>query len=78
MDPVSIGIDVSKATLTIAVVPSQCQRTAALLRARGIVTRDVDLSELAKAEGALTCSSLIVELTGGQEVRRSEGLLGWR
>jgi dimethylargininase len=48
----------------VTMVPSQWPRTAALLRARGVVTRDVDLSELAKAEGALTCSSLIVELTG--------------
>ncbi len=45
----------------VTMVPSQWPRTAALLRARGVVTRDVDLSELAKAEGALTCSSLIVE-----------------
>ena len=43
----------------VTLVPSQCPRTAALLRARGVITRDVDLSELAKAEGALTCSSLI-------------------
>ena len=51
-------------TLTVGgvtLVPSQCPRTAARLRALGVVTRDVDLSELAKAEGALTCSSVIVE-----------------
>jgi dimethylargininase len=35
--------------------------TAARLAARGIVARSVDLSELARAEGALTCSSVIVE-----------------
>ena len=46
----------------VTLVPSQCPRTAGLLRARGVVTRDVDLSELAKAEGALTCSSLIVHV----------------
>ena len=45
----------------VTLVPSQCPRTAARLRARGVITRDVDLSELAKAEGALTCSSVIVE-----------------
>lgn len=45
----------------VTLVSSQCSRTAALLRARGVITRAVDLSELAKAEGALTCSSLIVE-----------------
>jgi dimethylargininase len=44
----------------VTLVSSQCPRTAALLRARGVITRDVDLSELAKAEGGLTCSSLIV------------------
>ena len=51
-------------TLTLSgvtLVASQCARTAALLRARGVITREVDLSELAKAEGALTCSSLIVD-----------------
>lgn len=46
----------------VTLVASQCPRTAAILRARGVVTREVDLSELAKAEGALTCSSLIVEV----------------
>ena len=45
----------------VTLVPSQWPRTAAILRAHGIHTRDVDLSELAKAEGALTCSSVIVE-----------------
>jgi dimethylargininase len=45
----------------VTLVPSQSPRTAALLRAQGVITRDVDLSELAKAEGALTCSSLIVQ-----------------
>ena len=46
----------------VTLVPSQCPRTAARLRAHGVVTREVDLSELAKAEGALTCSSVIVEV----------------
>lgn len=45
----------------VTLVPGQWPRTAAILRAHGIHTRDVDLSELAKAEGALTCSSVIVE-----------------
>lgn len=44
----------------VTLVASQYPRTAALLRAHGVVTREVDLSELAKAEGALTCSSVIV------------------
>lgn len=45
----------------VTLVASSCPRTAAILHARGVITRAVDLSELAKAEGALTCSSLIVE-----------------
>lgn len=43
----------------VTLVPSGSPRTAARLIDRGVVTRVVDLSELAKAEGALTCSSLI-------------------
>jgi dimethylargininase len=35
-------------------------RTRAKLEAHGIAVRTVDLSELAKAEGAVTCCSLIV------------------
>jgi dimethylargininase len=37
-------------------------RTAQLLRDAGVNVRMVDASELAKAEGALTCCSVIVEL----------------
>jgi dimethylargininase len=40
-------------------------RTAARLAARGVETFAVDVSELAKAEGALTCCSVIVS-RGGQ------------
>ena len=46
----------------VTLVASTCPRTAAILNAQGVVTRAVDLSELAKAEGALTCSSVIVEV----------------
>jgi len=46
----------------VTLVASSCPRTAAILNARDVITRAVDLSELAKAEGALTCSSLIVEV----------------
>jgi dimethylargininase len=46
----------------VTLVASSCPRTAAILNARGVVTRPVDLSELAKAEGALTCSSVIVDV----------------
>jgi dimethylargininase len=40
---------------------SEYPRTAALLAQRGLIVCDVDLSELAKAEGAVTCCSLIVD-----------------
>ncbi len=56
LTPVAVADDEPFAgnTLTlggVTLVASQCPRTAALLRARGVITRDVDLSELAKAEG---------------------------
>jgi dimethylargininase len=38
-------------------------RTRARLAARGLSIVDVDASELAKAEGALTCCSLVIEST---------------
>jgi dimethylargininase len=40
-------------------VSAACPHTAARVGARGIQVTPVDLSELAKAEGALTCCSLI-------------------
>ena len=43
------------------IYPVTFPRTHERLRARGIVVHDIDLSELAKAEGAVTCCSLIVE-----------------
>lgn len=54
-------------TLTLGretLVGAAFPRTAEVLARRGITTRLVDLSELAKAEGALTCSSVIVETRG--------------
>ncbi len=67
LTPVAVDDDEPFAgnTLTlggVTLVSSQCPRAASLLRARGVITRAVDLSELAKAEGALTCSSLIVDV----------------
>jgi len=53
-------------TLTVhgvTLVGAQFPRTRARLEAAGIRTRTVDLSELAKAEGALTCSSVMVAVT---------------
>jgi len=38
-----------------------CPRTRARIEARGFEVAEVDVSELAKAEGAVTCCSLIVE-----------------
>jgi dimethylargininase len=43
------------------VYPSAFPLTRARLEARGILTRPVDLSELAKAEGAVTCCSLVFD-----------------
>jgi dimethylargininase len=44
----------------VTLVGAQFPRTRERLEAAGIRTRMVDVSELAKAEGALTCSSVIV------------------
>jgi dimethylargininase len=44
--------------------PTAFPRTRARLEARGLHIVAVDLSELAKAEGAVTCCSLIVESIG--------------
>jgi len=43
------------------IYPAAYPRTQERLRARGVVLHTIDLSELAKAEGAVTCCSLIVE-----------------
>jgi dimethylargininase len=43
------------------IFPSAFPRTAARLRARGLRVETVDASELAKAEGAVTCCSLILD-----------------
>jgi dimethylargininase len=41
------------------IMAADCPRTAARLRAERVVVHTVDLSELAKAEGAVTCCSLV-------------------
>jgi dimethylargininase len=43
------------------IYPSAFPRTAARLRGMGIEPRLLDISEIAKAEGAVTCCSLIVQ-----------------
>lgn len=60
-------ITIGDVTLVGAAYP----RTARRLREHGIVTGDVDLSELAKAEGALTCSSVIVRATPSSRIASS-------
>jgi dimethylargininase len=42
------------------VYPASCPRTAGQLRVLGIDVRSVDMSEMEKAEGAVTCCSIIV------------------
>lgn len=42
-------------------VPASAPRTRARLESRGVPTVVVDVSELAKAEGALTCCSILLE-----------------
>ena len=49
-------------TIPVCVIfPSAFPRTADRLRTRGLRVETVDASELAKAEGAVTCCSLIIE-----------------
>ena len=43
------------------IYPVAFPRTRKLLRAREVIVHDIELSELAKAEGAVTCCSLIIE-----------------
>jgi dimethylargininase len=45
----------------VTVVPAECARTRDRLEQRGIATCEIDMSELAKAEGALTCGSILFE-----------------
>lgn len=44
----------------VVIYPSELTRTLARLRAHGLDVRPVDQSELAKAEGGVTCCSLMV------------------
>jgi dimethylargininase len=43
------------------IFPTAFPRTAERLRARNVMVHGIDLSELAKAEGAVTCCSLILD-----------------
>jgi dimethylargininase len=48
----------------VTLVAAGAVGTARKLAARGVATREVDLSELAKAEGALTCTSVLFAQNG--------------
>lgn len=43
----------------VVLCAAQCPRTADRLRAAGLTVQPIDVSELAKAEGGLTCCSLV-------------------
>jgi dimethylargininase len=43
------------------IYPASCRRTAEKLEALDIVVRSVDMSEMEKAEGAVTCCSVILD-----------------
>jgi dimethylargininase len=44
----------------VVIYPASCPRTADVLSKRGIDVSRVDMSETEKAEGAVTCCSIIV------------------
>ncbi len=48
----------------VVIYPAAYPRTLARLEARGLRVVTVDISELAKAEGAVTCCSLLLEVAG--------------
>lgn len=50
---------------TSVVYPDAFPRTRALLEAHGLDVHAVDVSELQKAEGAVTCCSLVFDVPGG-------------
>jgi dimethylargininase len=43
------------------VMPAACERTRRRVEARGLEVRPVDVSEIAKAEGGVTCCSIVLE-----------------
>ncbi len=49
---------------TQVVYPTAFPRTRARIETRGVEVRAVDVSELAKAEGAVTCCSLVIDTSG--------------
>ena len=53
----------------VIIFPGEFPKTRARLEARGCKVRTVDVSELAKAEGAVTCCSLILEASTNKNPR---------
>lgn len=43
----------------VVIVPSGCPETASAIERRGYVVRTLDISEIAKADGRLTCTALL-------------------
>jgi len=60
------------------VFPAAFPRTADRLAARGYRLHLVDASELAKAEGAVTCCSLIVGGKAGRQDGSEAEVQGWK
>ena len=57
----------------VAVYPTAYARTRERLEDRGIAVRTVDVSELAKGEGGVTCCSLIFTTTSQQKAETMRG-----
>ena len=58
------AVTVEKVQSDDLVYPASFPKTRLLLESKGIKVRVVDVSELQKAEGALTCCSLIFDKDG--------------
>lgn len=54
------------------IVPSAFPRTIAMLEARGFAVRPIDVSDFQKAEGGVTCKSLIFRAKTGQDCKDDE------
>jgi len=55
------------------IVPASFPETRSMLEARGLVVRSVDVSEFQKAEGGVTCKSIILECEDEGRGMRAEG-----
>lgn len=52
------------------VMPREHPKTAAMLRTEGYTVHELDISEFAKAEGGVTCLSILVDMPGRALPRR--------